>query len=1579
VQRPHISHRLIALLAVPVMLTALCLPAWSAPKKPAAKGPIWDAKPSLEQIYDNYAPKFIKSYRGKASDQELKFSRQKLYMNVGDVQMDAQVWPIIKKANETLEQKNEPRQATELYRRILKEYPEDLVHIAEHGIFVPACLYVQRRILTYPKKELTYYRILYDPAAKEIYQKAVRRYSIFDYKDLVRYHLATSYGDDALFALGNDAVDKGQYDEGRRYYERIVTYHGQADEDRDDIKLDRDQVWARLAICYKHMNQEPMFKAAVAKIKNRNEETVSRLLKQLEQFKYDAFWVTQREGRRSARYDALDDKKLLEPMPYDFSTNRGEWRVPLTTRPGRWPRGVEPETFPWATETDLIYKDLNVLYSRSLLTGELNWAFGPGGSSFDWDRYTGGTRHYYYPNQSILVHDGVVFAHMFVYGPSLVAVDQHTGRLLWAKGPMAATTEDEWLDRYQASPAAGRGMVVVPVVHDDIRGRSHISSTSELAAFETRTGKLLWRTKLSRISPLKITQSRYPRKIRILSSAPLVKDGAVYHVTNAGIVAAVDAQTGQVRWLTRYPQSKVVMDNFSSPGQIWRNEPPMVRGNKLFVTPADSPFLLAIHKETGRIVWVTTQSSDSGWPDRGSKGFQQAWRMDGFASDGTLCISGREPVFIDPNTGKLSWKIGMHGMWGQRGKFNEKGVPKGLEPAITGEGNDYWVDTGSLHCKPTLTTDGKLYFAMQGWYRNPYPCQGPFNSEYCADIKSKEIILQRRWYHPPAFIYDHPHAPPVIKRVVNEEPEEFHPAMRMSFVRWGIPFEVDVTVFHMLVRYDRKGMAKILAERKDLETLFAKAEMARKAGNVQGAITQYEECKPLLPSEEEDRRRNINLRLYPLYTELARWGHQSADLPFLEAACKKMGATASNPNQEIRALLAYAELHAKKGDWDKAVQVLQNASRHYWRESIMVSGLELGDRKELTTTAQKALDNLLAEIPIPFQEAAKQIYEGEKTALVDYFLAVANVDADYVVETRNLIARRLRQLLARAPKDYRDRYETQAEEELKKYKSIEVGERLLWCWPESEAARKKIQELVAAASSLKPVERQAKLWRFADLASACGLGEKLVSGGNKGLFQVPPPTNMPAGSSMEQEQTKNEDPDMVRLVLPQKGQVASTAHLLFVGGRKKRAYGNRFTILCWNMKTNKKVWEAREILLHGRLVGGEGYEVGFEEIFIHNNFAIVHGQYDVIALDYAPDTDLDANKKKEKKWHFRVPLGFDIQTVGMCGDVLVLCGRGSTVAISPTTGEIVWDSPEMGEFYAGPFFHKDTMFTVRKSPSEVSFRKVGTGRMLCRVRLPGLTTNRKHPMFAMEGTGGNPAAAESAEEHPVAFKNGVLAVSDGLTYHVVDCDKREVRWSRGATKLDMSQDASYRMWIDSGKLFVLKPYYAVLENAVFDLASGDMLWRRREGGKKMDQKLKQYQEQEKEAEGGKTATGLVLSSMTFVDGKPYGIKYEMGATSVTLVGMDPQSGNEIMNVKEGGYGDPEAYVEPSWSKGCVTVRIQDGNKFEIWQVDVKAKKIVQKTRIEGYGRLGEYGDASAVWQGPYQALWAFENRKITAP
>jgi outer membrane protein assembly factor BamB len=1149
---------------------------------------------------------------------------------------------------------------------------------------------------------------------------------------------------------------------------------------------------------------------------------------------------------------------------------------------------------------------------------------------------------------------------------------------------MAAQTEDEWLDRYQAAPAAGRGMVVAAVVHDDIRGRTHISSSAELAAFESRSGRLLWRRTLSRIAPLKITQSRYPRKIRILSTTPAVNQGVVYHCSNAGVVAALDAQTGDIRWLTRYPQVRSVLDNFAGIGHEWRNTTPLIRGNRLYVAPADCKNLLCMDRDTGRVLWSVSHTADSA-PERPG-GYPEVWRLAGFAADGNLVLTGYDVVLLDPLTGRLVWRARMSSEWMKDGPVQFGGMvlgsgqtpPKGLTPAINGDGEDYWFPYGRVEVQPTLTSDGRMYFNM----RSHNGCAGgTMFSEFCLDLNpaDRKFLGQRRWFTPGGFILDGGWTPPIVKRPVNEEPEEFRTAMRMPFRRWDVPFEADIAKRHVVVRYDRGKLEKALAGGKSLEAMFGRAELVRKGGDLLGAIGLYEGCKGLLPSEEEDRRRAIDLRLYPLYMELARWGHQARDWGMLEGACRKMGATATSPSQEIRALLAYGELYEKRGQWAEAVQVLQNAVKHYWREPFELSGLETGAGAELSAVAVAGLTNLVGNVAVAHAGVAREVYRGERAALGDYFLSVADVPRDQVGETRSVVAGRLGALVGRAPAGYRAEYQKAAGQQLgAEGLSAEVAERLLWCWPGTEAGRVKVRQLaaVAGAGGARELDRVAGLWRLSDVAEACGLGGELAAEGKAGLeVGAGAAVGLDSGEGWAEAEGQNEDPEVVRRVLTQRGQTGGKESLLFVGGRKKRAYGNRFTVSCWDMRGNRKAWDSQELLLHKEgAEGEEGYEVGFEEVFLYGELALVHGQHDVIALSLDGGKDVDGKGRKTARWHFRVPLGFEIQSAELYGRLLVLCGRGSTVALSAEEGEIVWEEPEKGEYYAGPRVDGEVVYTVRKSPAEVSFRKLCSGRLLGRLSLTGLTTNRKHPVYAGEGGQVNPAAAEAAEGYPVAFGPGVVVVQDGRTYQVVDVGQRQVRWTAAATKLDPAQDPSYRMWVEGGRLVVLKPYYGVLENAVFDLQSGDMLWRRREGGKKVEEKLKAYGE----AAQGDSAVGLVLSSMVFVDGVAYGIRYEMGSSGVELVGMDLGTGNEVLSVKQTGYQDPEAVVENSSSRDCVVVRVQDGNRFELWQVDVKKKALARKLVLTGYGRLGEYGDVSAAAQGPHLALWAHELHKFVS-
>jgi hypothetical protein len=122
--------------------------------------PVWEARPSLDSIYSGYDPGFSAQNRrqmqgdgGAGLRDEMKVSRQANFMNLADIRVDAEVRPLIEKANE-MAGKGEYRRATEYYRRVLKDYPDELYRIADEGIYIPAVTYAQHRILEYPAKEL---------------------------------------------------------------------------------------------------------------------------------------------------------------------------------------------------------------------------------------------------------------------------------------------------------------------------------------------------------------------------------------------------------------------------------------------------------------------------------------------------------------------------------------------------------------------------------------------------------------------------------------------------------------------------------------------------------------------------------------------------------------------------------------------------------------------------------------------------------------------------------------------------------------------------------------------------------------------------------------------------------------------------------------------------------------------------------------------------------------------------------------------------------------------------------------------------------------------------------------------------------------------------------------------------------------------------------------------------------------------------------------------------------------------------------------------------------------------------------
>ena len=123
-----------------------------------------------------------------------------------------------------------------------------------------------------------------------------------------------------------------------------------------------------------------------------------------------------------------------------------------------------------------------------------------------------------------------------------------------------------------------------------------------LVCFEATTGRVMWRTILAG-NQIELTMfgeiSREPHLGEVL-----VEDGVVYALSNLGVLAALDAWDGDIRWLTEYDALQVRYNasrTAPKPDFRWERNPIVSSGKRIYVTPLDSHECLAVDKASGAV------------------------------------------------------------------------------------------------------------------------------------------------------------------------------------------------------------------------------------------------------------------------------------------------------------------------------------------------------------------------------------------------------------------------------------------------------------------------------------------------------------------------------------------------------------------------------------------------------------------------------------------------------------------------------------------------------------------------------------------------------------------------------------------------------------------------------------------------------------------------------------------------------------------------------------------------------------------------------------------------------------------
>ncbi len=1560
------------LLALQVSAAGAGEPAAPHPPPPTAKDP-------YKNLYKGYRPDFLwfiaqgSGYMGIFSgwpqpEKKMRLSSEPSFFTLNMIHEDSRANALVKAALDK-EQQKRYRDALKMYQLVIDQFPDALYRVSTFGVFVPISQYCQRRILNFPRSDLAHYRTLYDARAKEAFEQARRKHSLIGLSEIVDNMLATSYGGKAIVELGDASLDTGHYLAALERFSTIREFFPYPELRTPELDLKVD-------ICGKLLGQKPA-KARPPKIKSElSAPQLERLRQVIDEVRYEK--PPFHRQLASAPHVAADDYTLFPPTNDPLALAKPVW-----SRPSPGPRRNFRDFFvfsqPVVTQNSLIYRRANILYCRSILNGELRWVNDLGGRAVWQNR-----NERQYPNEDILVQDGLVFTVISKGGPSLVALDEVTGQLRWAYGPMVASTEEEARMRFEAAPAGGPMSVYAGYVLDNIEGETHTDSEYGLIAFESTTGRVRWRKPLCRLAPGKFSagfaQARRNR-IRSFISPPLYHQGTVYYNTNAGAVAGLESLSGRIKWLARYPYYPAVHDatrpfgnsrwGYNPPWphspMFWYNQRPLVIGERLFVLPVDSRLMLCLDRRTGKVVWSKPKGTKGvggryGWDfkDRRSNLYRTG---DGGVAYFLGPMSTGELVFVydsragavhlvDPATGRTTW-------------VSPDLLLRDDQPVMKYGTHMYsWAAIGingrrfCTAARPFLSTDDKLcvpsfafvntgsYGLTFGWAFNL--CQ--------LSLRERKILQKRRYYSGEilsiADYYIHtlcpkglksyldlPHKDAKAKQAISELRQiiadhvpvnkygPFMPASRITFWRYGVKFELRWSTRDMVMLYDRAAVQKALAARHDPDADLATAELALADSRLDEASRLFKRCLVTASSEDLDFRALTKQQLFRVHKRLARSAIRAGRAGPELANCLGMSRTASRLSEEIETLFALADAYERKGEPDAAARCLRSITSTYGHHEYPVAPIAVDDTTQILSTANEVIGKAEAYVKGPFYslEMHRSLALIRK-GLPLYFSTVSPLPKPLTVRAGELAASRLVRL-QKGSSEFAASFERVARRELERRSADEQLYRL-WEFPGTSTAQSILNALFQGAAKTEGVAGRRRLWQLADAARVCSLD---VPAAFRPRVTAPPPGAPPVPIVLPREERRQglADAEGINwLVLERRGDRSRHPHLLFLGGRVRKRLDNKFILACADLNTGKLLWKVPNIRLKGT-----GQEPGFFEAFVHGGLVVVHGLYDVLAFGV---------KDHQLRWRFRGPFDFEVKHAVMSGGLLVLSGKTETLALYLPTdspaGEVAWQVKEMGDIYIQPYFQGDRLISVRKMPFNVTARYRATGKLIGRLELPDLSLHQAHPLVP-----NGPRAL------PAAHHGDQLVVTDNWYYIAVDTRRLKTVWKRLIDQNDLTREPAMRFALGGGYLTVLKEDYD--QKVIYMLSSrtGEVLWH---------------------TDPKNAKSPRAMHSVIFDGEKAYGIVPHPGQ-GFYFVGLDCKTGKRLFTFEQTGYdAKPLVTLVPRLFGPHVVVEVQDRQQFELKVFDARNGKPVHTLRKKGVGPFGVHGRVSATVQQGRLALLA---------
>lgn len=506
-------------------------------------------------------------------------------------------------------------------QEVIEEHPSELFPSPTlKGVFVGAAHLAEEWIDRLPSEAREVYQSSYGPPARALLAQTREGQRDLLLRVVQRYG-KTQEGRRALLLLGELALEQGHWAESERLFRRCLKGEGGSPD---------PEVLLRLGYLFKVRGQrgalEGLIPDAGTEISflGRRTNLLSLLQKWLAETPPNPAFVPEFQGLQAPSPRQLPPTPTgLDKPAWRYSERDGVFQHPFHSE-----LGVPDPAFnlhPTVEEDRLLFSDSIGVFALDLYTGKERWRYpGPAG----WERIPEREKRNDFfgsganPNvcvagaasQGICVfplqvplklHENEQFQGIpirtIIPTRRLFAFDAESGRILWShwRPELARLGMGEIVDRTSVAtpPIVAGGRVYAGIYRMEGKIDFYV------ACFDLKTGRTLWKTP---VVTGQLELNMFGRPIREFAGSPLLLDGGnLYFATNLGVCASADAESGRLRWVSRYDQIFIgpALSYQRNPRVVhWANQPPVHGEGILFVTPLDSEYLYAIRPETGEVL-----------------------------------------------------------------------------------------------------------------------------------------------------------------------------------------------------------------------------------------------------------------------------------------------------------------------------------------------------------------------------------------------------------------------------------------------------------------------------------------------------------------------------------------------------------------------------------------------------------------------------------------------------------------------------------------------------------------------------------------------------------------------------------------------------------------------------------------------------------------------------------------------------------------------------------------------------------------------------------------------------------------